>query len=170
MSIFVNPKNKEGFNSASYKGIGSGYENPFGGNAPSWKQDYDWGGASKGINWDSKFGIDKEGLFERLFDKSRNTDKYRSWGEQGFRGGGGQFGASFGDPIYGRGNQVLDNLSVLYPQQHAPMFIPGAEGKRGLGSTIGTLAGIGASFIPGLGPGIAAAMPAIGGNIGSMFG
>lgn len=170
MSIFVDPKNKKGLNSASYKGISPGYENPFGGNAPSWKQDYDWGGSSKGINWDSGFDIDKEGLFEKLFDKSRNTDKYRSWGEQGLRRGAGQFGASFGDPIYGRGSQVLDNLSVVYPQQHAPMFIPGAEGRRGLGGAIGTLAGIGASFIPGLGPGIAAAMPAIGGNIGSMFG
>jgi TctA family transporter len=48
------------------------------------------------------------------------------------------------------------------------MFIPG-ETSQGVGGALGTLAGIGASFIPGLGPGIAAAMPAIGGSIGSMF-
>ncbi len=154
-------------------------------------KDYGWGSSIKAPNYSGAFSSDRDSafsnawktgfdaenageniskVFSSLFDKAKKTDKYRSWGEQGFRGGSGQFGASFGDPIYGRGSQVLDNLSVVYPQQHAPMFIPGTEGKRGLGGTIGTLAGIGASFIPGLGPGIAAAMPAIGGNIGSMFG
>jgi len=148
-------------------------------------KDYGWGSSIKAPNysgafssdrdsafsnaWKTGFGVDNASrnisdVFSSLFNKAKETDKYRSWGEQGSRG------VSFGDQVYGRGSQVLDNLSVVYPQQHAPMFIPGAEGKRGLGSTIGTLAGIGASFIPGLGPGIAAAMPAIGGNIGSMFG
>lgn len=43
-------------------------------------------------------------------------------------------------------------------------------GGGGIGGAVGTIAGIGASFIPGLGPGIAAAMPAIGGSLGSLFG
>jgi len=154
-------------------------------------KDYGWGSSIKAPNYSGGFSSDRDSafsnawktgfdaenagkiisnVFSSLFDKATKTDKYRSWGEQGARGWGDQSGVRFGDPLYGRGSQVLENLGAVFPQQHAPMFIPGAEGKRGLGSTIGTLAGIGASFIPGLGPGIAAAMPAIGGNIGSMFG
>jgi hypothetical protein len=97
-------------------------------------------------------------VFEGLFDKTKNTDKYRDDAKR----------ASFGEAIRGSGGQILENLGTLYPQQHSPMFIPG-ETSQGVGGALGTLAGIGASFIPGLGPGIAAAMPAIGGSIGSMF-
>jgi hypothetical protein len=43
-------------------------------------------------------------------------------------------------------------------------------GSRGIGSAIGTIAGIGASFIPGVGAAAAAAMPAAGGALGSLFG
>jgi TctA family transporter len=50
------------------------------------------------------------------------------------------------------------------------MFIPGQEGKKGVGGALGTIAGIGLSLIPGIGPGLAAALPAIGGATGSMFG
>lgn len=62
--------------------------------------------------------------------------------------------------------KIDDNTMLAYP-----MVIqqPG-KSSGGFGGALGTLAGIGASFIPGLGPGIAAAMPAIGGSIGSMFG
>jgi hypothetical protein len=67
----------------------------------------------------------------------------------------------------GGGVSQSGDLTIVYPQ--SPTVIPG-EGKSGLGGALGTLAGIGASFIPGLGPGIAAAMPAIGGSIGGAFG
>lgn len=57
------------------------------------------------------------------------------------------------------------------------MYMPGATqkstqsgGSRGIGSAIGTIAGIGASFIPGVGAAAAAAMPAAGGALGSLFG
>jgi hypothetical protein len=115
--------------------------------------------------WKTGFGVsdtnpqnNREELFGKLFDKAKDTDKYRDEAKR----------ASFGEAIRGSGGQILENLSALYPQQHSPMFIPG-ETSQGVGGALGTLAGIGASFIPGLGPGIAAAMPAIGGSIGSMF-
>jgi hypothetical protein len=98
-------------------------------------------------------------IFGGLFDKAKNTDKYRDESQR----------PSFGESTRGGGGQILENLSALYPQQHAPMFIPGQESSGGVGSAIGTLAGIGASFIPGMGPGIAKALPAIGGSIGSFF-
>lgn len=100
--------------------------------------------------------------FSTLFDKARDTDKYRSYGERST--------PVFGDWSRGGGGQVLENLGVVYPQQQGPMYIPGVEGgKSGLGSAIGTLAGIGASFIPGIGPGLSRALPAIGGSVGSFF-
>jgi hypothetical protein len=112
------------------------------------KRDVDWEGLSR--------------VTSSLFDKAKDTDKYRDYASRS--------GPTFGDWSRGGGGQVLENLGVVYPQQQGPMYIPGVEGsKSGLGSAIGTLAGIGASFIPGLGPGIKAAMPAIGGSIGSFF-
>ena len=102
--------------------------------------------------------IRRERNVERLFDKAKETNKYRDEAKR----------PSFGESNRGSSGQLLENLSALYPQQHAPMFIPG-ETSQGIGGALGTLAGIGASFIPGLGPGIAAAMPSIGGSIGSMF-
>ena len=124
-------------------------------------------------DWSSAFSrpepekkkTDWGGIFSTLFDKARDTDKYRSYGEQSR--------PYFGDWSRGGGSQVLENLGVVYPQQQGPVVLPGMQtqsGRSGLGSAIGTLAGIGASFIPGLGPGIAAAMPAIGANVGSFFG
>lgn len=62
------------------------------------------------------------------------------------------------------------NLTLAYPTVVQETKTTAGSGGSGLGSALGTIAGIGASFIPGLGPGIKAALPAIGGNIGSMFG
>lgn len=42
--------------------------------------------------------------------------------------------------------------------------------SSGLGQTIGTLAGVGLSFVPGIGPTAAAAAPKVLGTIGSFFG
>jgi len=126
----------------------------------AWKTGFDVEGGGKGIS----------SLYSSLFDKARDTEKYRRMGESSGFSGGSQQGAFGGGMASGGTGKVLENLGVVFPQQHAPMFIPGVEGKKGLGSTIGGLAGIGASFIPGLGPGIAAAMPAIGSGIGGLFG
>ena len=111
----------------------------------------------------SRSDIDWGRTIPALFDKARQTDKYRDYAER-------SSSPKFGDWSRGGSGQILENLGAVYPQQQGPMYFPGVEGsKSGLGSAIGTLAGIGASFIPGLGPGIAAAMPAIGGSIGSFF-
>ncbi len=114
------------------------------------RREVDWGGLSNTVS--------------ALLDKSRETDKYRDWASRSY--------PSFGEWSREGGGQVLENVGVIYPQQKGTEYFPGTPGSRGggLGSAIGTIAGIGASFIPGLGPGIAAAMPAIGGNIGSFFG
>ena len=126
-------------------------------------------GSSSAYDWARKL---PEGSDPFGFNKTLNQDKKESpWGDVarfagdklssyaqsrygqsgGFAGGGGGGVSQSGD------------LTIVYPQ--SPTVIPGG-GKSGLGGALGTLAGIGASFIPGLGPGIAAAMPAIGGAFG----
>jgi hypothetical protein len=142
-------------------GFGSSLNSPDYSGAFSSKKDGAFSNA-----WKTGFGVDENKsknnwgeIFSGLFDKAKNTDKYRDEAQR----------PSFGESNRGSGGQLLENLSALYPQQHAPMFIPGQESSGGVGSAIGTLAGIGASFIPGMGPGIAKALPAIGGSIGSFF-
>lgn len=113
--------------------------------------------------WKTGFGPDRDEIFSSLFEKTKDTDKYRKWagGQSDYKPKSEPFG------IPGKAGQVLDNLAAVYPQQ---TVLPGTPGSPGIGGALGTLAGIGASFIPGLGPGIAAAMPAIGGTIGGLFG
>jgi hypothetical protein len=95
-------------------------------------------------------------VFEGLFDKTKDTDKYRNRGEN----------TEFSKPIPGYGGQLLENLSALYPQQHASKFIPG-ETSQGFGGIIGTVAGAAlGSIIPGVGTALGAK---VGGGIGSMF-
>jgi phage tail tape-measure protein len=95
-------------------------------------------------------------VFEGLFDKTKDTDKYRDEAKR----------ASFGEAIRGSGGQILENLSALYPQQHSPMFIPG-ETSQGFGGIIGTVAGAAlGSIVPGVGTALGAK---VGGGIGSMF-
>jgi hypothetical protein len=102
---------------------------------------------------DDRFGetFKKWGQAADLANKWRNRDN-----NSGFSGGG-----VSGGRVQGHGD-----LTVVYPDQQQPYTI---QGSKGFGGALGTLAGIGASFIPGLGPGIAAAMPAIGGSVGSFF-
>lgn len=149
---------------------GSGYENPLGKDAPSWDTGkYDWKGNSKGIDWNSRFDIDKTGMFEKLFGKAKETEKYRSMLTERDEDRRSRSGAQFGEPTAGRGTQVLENLGALYPQMQAPMFIPGVEGKKGIGGTIGGLVGtIGGAIIGG--PAGAALGGTIGGGVGSLFG
>lgn len=102
---------------------------------------------------------DWSGTFKGLFNKTRDTDKWQSYASQ--RPSGGEWNKPYS------GN-VLENLGVVYPQQQSPMFIPGAEGKKGLGGTIGSLVGgIGGALIGGP---VGAVLGAAGGPIGSLFG
>ena len=95
-------------------------------------------------------------VFEGLFDKTKNTDKYRNREEN----------SEFSKPIPGYGGQLLENLSALYPQQHASKFIPG-ETSQGFGGVIGTVAGAALGTIfPVVGTALGAK---VGGGVGSMF-
>ena len=143
---------------------GSSYES-------SWKPDSDsW---NKAFN--SKTDYSDFGKYTDPFGLNKDKDKKESpWGDV-FRFAGDKL-SSYAQNRYGQGGGFAGggggvsqsgDLTIVYPQ--SPTVIPGG-GKSGLGGALGTLAGIGASFIPGLGPGIAAAMPAIGGSIGGAFG
>lgn len=118
-------------------------------------------GGTSGLYGGKESGHDWGGVFGSLFKKAAQNAMSRD--------------NSLGQPFGGKptGNQQfnkIDNAHSLFTQggDWSPIVIPGQK-AQGLGGSLGTLAGIGASFIPGLGPGIAAAMPAIGGSIGSMF-
>ncbi len=96
-------------------------------------------------------------IFGGLFNKAKETNKYRNEAQR----------PSFGEATRGSGGQLLENLSALYPQQHAPMFIPG-ETSQGIGGTIGGAIGtIGGALIGG--PAGAKIGGSIGGGIGSFF-
>jgi hypothetical protein len=69
------------------------------------------------------------------------------------------------------------NATVVGGGRGYTVFMPGqtqkttqSSGSRGMGGALGTLAGIGISMIPGVGPAAAAAAPAAGGALGSLFG
>jgi hypothetical protein len=160
-------------NKNSFSGGVPGY-----GSSPSsssWgSSNIDWG-KGNGIDWgkgNPPFGVADEDDPILGSKKSGYTGKYQNLFEKSnpWEGREARAEAKWGSPTGGSAGQVLENLGVVFPQQHAPMFIPGQEGKKGVGGALGTLAGIGLSFIPGIGPGLAAALPAIGGATGSMFG
>ena len=95
-----------------------------------------------------------------------DEDKYRSQAEQ--------FGPrSLGYPMGGSGGRILDNLGVIFPQQAAPLYIPGvvdlggkSTGQRIAGGLGGALSGA-AAGAP-LGPFGIAAGALIGGFGGAM--
>lgn len=117
---------------------------------------YKYSSGDSGNKWKQAFDLASGFLKSRFAD---DDNKYRNWENR----------PSFGNYMSGGAFNLSPELNVVYPQQQAPMYIPRTPGKKGFGGTLGALAGIGASFIPGLGPGIAAAMPAIGGTIGGAF-
>lgn len=100
------------------------------------------------------------------FKLDSNQSKYQQQAQQG----GFQTGGKGESPGANIGKIAPDISMYTPPTPYSPFTVQGVQGKQGAGGAIGTLAGIAASFIPGLGPGIAAAMPAIGGNIGGMIG
>ena len=109
-------------------------------------------------NTEGAKGQDKALEFLDRFKKGLSGfDGYGSQKPYSFGGGGGGFNAV---PI---GSDIVA-LQSGGGQTH---FFPG---QKGFGSPIGSLLGTAASFIPGVGPGIAAALPSIGGTVGGMFG
>jgi hypothetical protein len=99
-------------NSPDYSGAFSSKKDGAFSNA--WKTGFGVSGAKSQNNWGEIFG--------GLFDKAKETNKYRDEAKR----------PSFGESNRGSGGQLLENLSALYPQQHAPMFIPG-ETSQGIG-------------------------------------
>jgi hypothetical protein len=136
-----------GLNSPDYSGAFSSKKDGAFSNA--WKTGFGVSGAKSQNNWGEIFG--------GLFDKAKETNKYRDEAKR----------PSFGESNRGSGGQLLENLSALYPQQHAPMFIPG-ETSQGIGGAIGGAIGtIGGALIGG--PAGAKIGGSIGGGIGSFF-
>ena len=121
--------------------------------------------------WQTGFGVgeNKGKNFLDAFTKgldSLNKNKYQEQAQQGGFQTGGRGEASGGNV-----GKIGQDMSIYTPPMpYSPFTVAGVQGKKGIGGAVGTLAGIGASFIPGLGPGIAAALPAIGGAAGSFFG
>lgn len=114
--------------------------------------------ANRGKNFLDAFTKGLDGL---------NKNKYQDQAQQGGIQTGGR-GEASGANV----GKIAPDISIYTPPTaYSPFTVQGVQGgKSGVGGALGTLAGIGASFIPGLGPGIAAAMPAIGGSVGSFFG
>jgi len=139
-----------------------GYKNPLPANTPSWGGDYDWKGASGGMDWDkAKFSSADDskwgGVFSNLFDKTKNTEKYRSRAERPY---GGEWSR-------GMSGNILENLGVYESQKMSPFVIPAAE-RQSPWSTVGQIAGtIGGALIGG--PAGAALGGSIGGAAGSFF-
>jgi hypothetical protein len=92
---------------------------------------------------------------ENLFDITKNNLK-----DRGNNSRSGEDSAEFGRGTEGSAGKVLDNLGVVFPQQHAPMFIPGVQGEQGLFGKIAGVAAPFASLIPGAGPMIGAGLSA----------
>jgi len=119
-------------------------------------------GKPKAADWLKAFAFN-------AFDGAAGSRKWRDEAEK-------ESGPKIGTGTSGGGGKVLENLGVVYPQQHAPIVIPGVQNQRGTrGGTIGRLAGtalgLGASaLIPGVGPMVGASIGgSLGGGVGSLF-
>ena len=109
---------------------------------------------SSGTDWLGTLGKGLEAL-----NKARSYQQYGSSGSSRRTGSSGS------------------NTGIASRGKSWTMYVPAAKqttkqsgGSSGIGGALGTLAGIGASFIPGVGAAAAAAMPAAGGALGSLFG
>ena len=108
----------------------------------------------------SKFdALKAAGVVSSLLSKAEGK-KYRGMGEKSE--------TKFGDPMGGKAGQVLDNLGVVFPQQHAPIVIPGIQdqGSKGVGQRI---AGGALGAFQGFLSGAATGMPHMAG-IGALTG
>jgi len=108
----------------------------------------------------SKFdALKAAGVVSSLLSKA-DEKKYRGMGEKSE--------TKFGEPMGGKAGQVLDNLGVVFPQQHAPIIIPGVQnqGGKGVGQRI---AGGALGAFQGFLSGAATGMPHMAG-IGALTG
>ena len=114
--------------------------------------------ANRGKNFLDAFTKGLDGL---------NKNKYQDQAQQGGFQTGGR-----GEAPGANVGKIAPDISIYTPPTpYSPFTVAGVQGGgSGIGSAIGTIAGIGASFIPGIGPGIAKALPALGGAAGSFFG
>lgn len=98
--------------------------------------------------------------FERtkadLFDITKNNLQR----DRGNNSRSGEDSGGFGRGTEGSAGKVLDNLGVVFPSQHAPMFIPGVQGEQGLFGKIAGAAAPLVSLLPGAGPLIGAGLSA----------
>lgn len=166
------------YGSASWSKLGK--DSPF---AQSGFGNIDWGKqpgqeAWRGFTFDKGDSSDSSG-------KPKAADYLKAFAANAFGEGGGKYrekaesagsGVRFGDAIGGGSGRVLDNLGVVMPSQHAPIFIPGvqqAKSNRGsqIGRLAGTVLGLGASaLIPGVGPMVGASIGGgLGGGVGGFF-
>lgn len=107
---------------------------------------------------DEAKGEDKGLEFLKRFKKGLSgINEYDSQKPYSFGGSGGGFNAF----------PIASDVTAFQSGGGQTHFIPG---QKGGGGAIGSLLGTAASFIPGIGPGIAAALPSIGGTVGGMFG
>lgn len=139
----------------------------------------DWGSMPGKDAYSGGFGVDKTGMkfgsgsktdylkgagiFSSLLSKAEEG-KYRDKGEK-------DSSVKFGDPMGGKAGQVLENLGVVFPQQHAPIVIPGIQdqGSKGVGQRIaGGALGAFQGFLAGAATGMPhmAGIGAVAGGIG----
>lgn len=121
----------------------------------------DWIASGSGVDWNKSLNVDLSGIWDKSYGKYNDPEesylnkaksnlfgiarKKRDEDESAF---GRSSGFGIGRGMEGSAGQVLPDLGVVYPQQHAPMFIPGQEGKRsGIFGQAGGLAGaLGSAF------------------------
>ena len=155
--------------------------NIFEGKAPT-ISGYDWGSAPPRTDWGQTPNIDWGGQFNLpgLEGVGGLRSSQPDWLGKGVEAltKALSYRDQYGTGTSSRTNRGYgSNAPAVTQGRGYTMYIPTptqkstqSGGSRGIGGAIGTIAGIGASFIPGVGAAAAAAMPAAGGALGSLFG
>ena len=146
------------YGSASWSKLGS--DSPFKGATGIGKTD--WGSMGSSDYWKGGFDIDKTGYFgsgPSPFRKDNSANwadaigKATSWlGQTRKKAERDDFMSklpyALGRGSQGFGGQVLDNLGVVMPNQHAPIVIPGTQqgGGGGGGGLFGAAGGLAGSL------------------------
>lgn len=137
---------------------------------------FDWGSTDNGTDWSSGFGVDSSGLLGPRSVSTNRSDLTSKALEAlnkaiAYQGGSqsARTGGTTASAPSGRVEKINNSLSIIYPGQKQKVTNSGGGGG-GIGSAIGTIAGIGASLIPGVGAGIAPFLPQIGGMVGGGIG
>jgi len=111
------------------------------------------------ISYGSSGGMNAISSISKVLDALDKAKTYKAQNSSSLDSGG--FGGTTAE-------QIGKNLTLV---TRGPKKITQTAGTSGgLGSAIGTIAGIGASFIPGVGPAVGALLPKVGGTVGGLFG